>query len=62
MFFFVCGEELRDIRVGTSIGHGEHARAFVGALEVLIGELLAVDGLATSALLKKPKESELLVF
>jgi len=39
-----------DIRVGAGVGHGEHERLLVGELEVLVGELLAVDGLATSAL------------
>jgi hypothetical protein len=38
-----------DIRVGAGIGHGQQTRAGVLDLEVLIGELLAVDGLATSA-------------
>jgi hypothetical protein len=38
------------LRVGTSVGHGEESRLGVELLEVLIGELLTVDGLATSAL------------
>lgn len=38
-----------DIRVGAGVGHGQQTRAGVLDLEVLIGELLAVDGLATSA-------------
>ena len=38
------------LRVGTSVGHGEEARLGVLADEILISELLAVDGLATSAL------------
>lgn len=37
-------------RVGAGIGHGEKAGASVLLDEVLIGELLAIDGLATSAL------------
>ena len=37
-------------RVGTGVGHGEQARLRVLQLEVLIGELLAVDGLAARAL------------
>lgn len=37
------------IRVGAGVGHGQQTRAGVLDLEVLIGELLAVDGLATSA-------------
>lgn len=40
-------------RVGTSVGHGQQTGLVVGELEVLISELLAVDGLATSALLKQ---------
>jgi len=39
-----------DIRVGAGVGHREHERLLVGELEVLVGELLTVDGLATSAL------------
>lgn len=38
------------VRVGASVGHGEQTRLGVLQLEVLIGELLAVDGLATSTL------------
>ncbi len=38
------------LRVGTSIGHGEKAGANVLLREVLVGKLLAVDGLATGAL------------
>lgn len=38
------------LRVGTSVGHGEKSRLGVLSGEVLIGELLTVDGLATSAL------------
>lgn len=38
-----------DVRVGASVGHGQQTRAGVLDLEVLVGELLAVDGLATSA-------------
>jgi hypothetical protein len=41
----------RDLRVGAGVGHGEDEGSGVPLLEVLIGELLAVDGLATSALL-----------
>lgn len=41
----------RDLRVGTGVGHGEQEGAVVLALEVLVAELLAVDGLATSALI-----------
>lgn len=42
--------ETADLRVGTSVGHGEQEGLLVLLLEVLIGKLLAVDGLATSAL------------
>jgi len=42
-------EELRAVGVGASVGHGEHERLLVGELEVLVGELLTIDGLATSA-------------
>lgn len=38
------------LRVGASVGHGQQERLAVLELEVLIGELLAVDGAATSAL------------
>ena len=38
------------LRVGTSVGHGEKSRLGVLAGEVLVSELLTVDGLATSAL------------
>lgn len=40
----------RNSRVGTSVGHGEDTRLGVLELEVLIGELLAVDGATTGAL------------
>ena len=36
--------------MGTSIGHREETRSGVLLLEVLIGKLLTVNGLATSAL------------
>jgi hypothetical protein len=42
--------DVRDVRVGTGVGHGEEAGLGVAQLEVLIGELLTVDGLAASAL------------
>lgn len=43
-------EELRTVRVGPSIGHRQDARASVLQLEVLIGKLGTVDGLATGAI------------
>ena len=39
-----------DLRVGSGVGHGEQEWLVVGELEVLIRELLAVDGLSSSAL------------
>jgi len=42
-------EELRTVGVWSSIGHGEEAWLGVLPEEVLIGELLTVDGLATSS-------------
>lgn len=42
----------RNLRVGAGVGHGEEEGLVVGELEVLVGELLTVDGLATSALSK----------
>ena len=41
-----------DIRVGTSVGHGEKTRAVVLEDEVLIGELVTVDGATTGTLSK----------
>jgi hypothetical protein len=38
------------LRVGTSVGHRKKSRLGVPLFEVLVGELLTVDGLATSAL------------
>lgn len=43
---------LLDIRVGTSVSHGQQTRLGVFDQKVLIGELLSVDRLATSALVK----------
>lgn len=40
----------RSVRVGSSVGHGEHARLDVLQLEVLVREFLAVDGFPTGAL------------
>jgi hypothetical protein len=39
-----------DLRVGASVGHGQQTGAVVLQVEVLIGKLLTVDGLATGAL------------
>jgi hypothetical protein len=38
------------LRVLAGVGHGEETGAGVLELEVLVGKLLAVDGLATGAL------------
>lgn len=43
----------RDLRVGASVGHGQETGAAVLVLEVLIGELIAVDGATTGALFRK---------
>jgi len=43
-------EELAAVGVGTSVGHGKDPGSGVLQLEVLIGELVAVDGLATSSI------------
>lgn len=42
-------EELRAVGVGAGVSHGEEEGAVVTELEVLVGELVAVDGLAASA-------------
>ena len=42
-------KELGPIGVGTSIGHAEDARASVLELEILVLELVPVDGLAAGA-------------
>ena len=42
-------EELRSIRVGSSVGHGQNSRSAVLEGEVLICKLGAVDGFAASA-------------
>lgn len=43
-------EELRPVGVGAGIGHGQQTGLVVLDVEVLVGELLAKDGLATSSL------------
>jgi hypothetical protein len=40
-------EELGAVGVGSGVGHREEVGAVVAELEVLVGELVAVDGLAT---------------
>jgi hypothetical protein len=42
--------EVHNVRVGAGVGHGEHVRLVVLQLEVLIGELLSVDGTTTRTL------------
>ncbi len=42
-------EELASVGVLSSVGHGQPAGAEVTQLEVLVGELLAIDRLAASA-------------
>lgn len=42
--------ERKGLRVGTSVGHGEKTRALVADFEVLVGELITVDGLTTGTL------------
>jgi len=44
-----ANKELRTVGVGSSVGHAEDARAGVLELEVLVLELVAIDGLASSA-------------
>lgn len=43
-------EELRTVGVGTSVSHRQNTGAGVLQGEVLVLELVAVDGLATSAI------------
>jgi hypothetical protein len=40
-------EELGSVGVGSSVGHGEQEGLVVPQLEVLVGELVSVDGLST---------------
>ena len=44
-------EELRAVGVGASVGHGKEERLGVVSVEVLIGDLGAIDRLSTSAVL-----------
>lgn len=46
-------EELGTVCVGASIGHGQDARACVLQDEVLIWELLPIDGFASSAIVAR---------
>jgi len=46
-----CGnEELGSVGVGSAVGHAEKTRLVMLQLEVLIGELAAVDRLASAAI------------
>lgn len=46
-----CGnEELGAIGVGAGISHGKDSRASVLQDEVLVGELLAIDGFSTGTI------------
>jgi len=54
-----CQRREKNVRVGAGVGHGQKEGLVVGELEVLVGELLAVDGLATSALWSKILVSDL---
>ena len=40
-------EELRSVGVGSGVGHGKDSRSSVLELEVLIRELVAIDGLSS---------------
>lgn len=44
------GEGEESLRVRASVGHGQEEGLVVAELEILVGELLAVDGLAAGAL------------
>jgi hypothetical protein len=39
-----------ELTVGSGVGHGQSTGSLVLSLEVLVGELLSVDGLATSSI------------
>jgi hypothetical protein len=54
MLGFVLGVDHCDgLRVGASVGHGQEELLVVLELEVLIGELIAVDGATTSTLFRR---------
>lgn len=44
-----CDEELGSIRVGTGVGHGKEVWTNVLLFEVLVGELLSVDGFSAGS-------------
>jgi hypothetical protein len=44
------GDVGKVLRVGAGVGHGQKEGLVVLQLEVLVAELLAIDGLAASAL------------
>jgi hypothetical protein len=46
-------EELAAVRVRAGVGHRQYARSGVFLLEVLVGELFAVDRLAASAVVTR---------
>lgn len=46
-------EKEKGLRVGTSVGHGEKTGLFVSEVEVLVSELLAVDGFTTGTLMSQ---------
>lgn len=46
-------EDQCDLRVGASVGHGQETSLAVLDVEVLIGELVTIDGFTTSALSQK---------
>jgi hypothetical protein len=52
-----CIVERVDVRVGTCVGHGQEERLCVLELEVLVGKLVAVDGLAAGTLICVSQES-----
>ena len=44
-------EELRSVGVGSGVGHGQDSGTGVSELEVLVGELVSVDGLSSSSVM-----------
>jgi len=49
MYITKSDEELRSVGSRTGVGHGEETGLVVLVVEVLVSELLSVDGLAASA-------------